>query len=182
MIRRRVAIAATLFVLIGAACGGDDGDGADSSDVSTAASAESAPDDGAQSEAAVVNPLQVTSVDFTTGIATLTNTGDEPYDLQGQWICQRPTYAELPDEVLDPGATYEASLGGFDAGGGEVAVYTSNSFSNSEDIVSYVGWGSGGGRQGVAEEAGIWSGGPVQPTGDTITLSGDPGSATGWSS
>jgi hypothetical protein len=178
MIRRRVAIAVASFALIGAACGGDDGG---SSEGSTATVAESAADDGEESEAAVESPLQVTSVDYTTGVATLTNTGDQPYDLKGHWICQRPTYAELPDEVLDPGATYEASLGGFDAGGGEVAVYTSNSFSSSEDIVSYVGWGSGGGRQGVAEEAGIWSGGTVQPTGDAITLSGEPGSAGGWS-
>jgi hypothetical protein len=178
MLRRRVAITAALFVLVGAACGGDDGD---SSEGSAATAAESSTDDGTQSAAAEESLLQVTSVDYATGVATLTNTGDQPYDLADHWICQRPTYAELPDEMLEPGATYEASLGGFDAGGGEIAVYTSNSFGNSEDIVSYVGWGSGGGRQGVAEEAGIWSGGPVQPTGDTITLSGDPGSADGWS-
>lgn len=179
MLRRRIAIAAASLILIGAACGGDDGDSND--DSAASAPAESTQDDGTQSEAAVESLLQVTSVDFTTGIATITNTGDQPYDLKGHWICQRPTYAELPDEVLDPGATYEASLGGFDAGGGELAVYTSNSFGSSEDIVSYVGWGSGGGRQGVAEEAGIWSGGTVQPTGDTITLTGDPGSAGDWS-
>lgn len=177
MIRRRLAIAVASFALIGAACGGDDGG---SSEGSTAVP-ESAADDVEESEAALESPLQVTSVDFTSGVATITNTGHQSYDLKGHWICQRPTYAELPDEVLEPGATYEASLGGFDAGGGEVAVYTSDSFGSSEDIVSYVGWGSGGGRQGVAEDAGIWSGGTVQPSGETITLSGDPGSATGWS-
>ena len=114
-------------------------------------------------------------------VVPITNTGDQPYDLSGHWICQRPTYAELPSEVLEPGATYDASLGGFSADGGEVAVYTSNSFGSSDDIVSYVGWGSGGGRQGVAEGAGIWSGGTVRPAGDAITLSGEPGNAGGWS-
>jgi len=43
------------------------------------------------------------------------------------------------------------------------------------------GWGGGGGRQSVAEGAGLWSGDPVAPSGDAISLTGEPGSAGGWS-
>ena len=125
--------------------------------------------------------LQVTSVDFTTGVAVITNLGDRDIDLTGHWICNRPSYAELPARELAAGESVEASLGGFSADGGEVAVYTSDAFGDPTAIATYVGWGGGGGRESVAEEAGIWSGGPVQPAGDTIELTGEPGSAAGWS-
>ncbi len=126
-------------------------------------------------------PLQVTAVDLVAGVATLTNAGTEQYDLAGHWLCNRPSYAELPDQVLEPGETLEVGIGGFSADGSEVAIYTSSTFSATDDIVTYVAWGAGGGRQSVAEDAGIWSGDPVQPTGDAITLTGAPGSAAGWS-
>jgi len=125
--------------------------------------------------------LQVTSVDFDIGVAVLTNTGERDIDLTGYWICNRPNYAELPSALLVPGDSVEVSLGGFPASGGEVAVYTSNSFSDPNEIVSYVGWGTGGGRQAIAEDAGIWAGEPVPPTSASIELTGAPGSAAGWS-
>ena len=152
------------LALIGAACGSND----DSSS-STVATESSAGD------------LQVTSVDFTTGVAVLTNVGTGNFDLNGHWICNRPSYAELPEEVLQPGEFVEVSLDGFSPDGGEVAIYSSNSFGDNEAILAYVGWGAGGGRQSVAVEAGVWSGEPVGPVGDEIVLTGDSGSADGWS-
>lgn len=172
--------AAVALVALVAACGSDDGDSTSEPTTGSEPAADVVADSATDSVAASSSGLQVTSVDFETGVAVLTNNGDAHYDLAGHWICNRPSYAELPDEVLDPGATIEVSAGGFDAAGGEVAVYISDTFSSSDDIVAYVGWGAGGGRDTVAVEAGIWTGQPVQPEGSAITLDGDPGSAEGW--
>lgn len=171
--------AAVALVALVAACGSDDGDSTSEPTTGSEPAADVVADSATDSVASS-SGLQVTSVDFETGVAVLTNNGDAHYDLAGHWICNRPSYAELPDEVLDPGATIEVSAGGFDAAGGEVAVYISDTFSSSDDIVAYVGWGAGGGRDTVAVEAGIWTGQPVQPEGSAITLDGDPGSAEGW--
>lgn len=178
-----LAVASVSVALVLAACGSDDG--GDSADESvapdTAAQEDVVENDTAAPADAAVGALQVTSVDFETGAAVLTNTGPDDYDLSGHWICNRPSYAELSSEILPPGGTIDVGLSGFSADGGELAVYTSNSFSSADDIVSYVRWGASGGRQSTAEEAGIWTGGTVAPTGTTITLSGDPGSPDGWS-
>lgn len=181
---RTLLIPLAALALLGAACSDDDDDGGaevvqDADQISTEPSVEP------EEEAAAADPLrpglEVTSVDFTTGVAVITNNGERDIDLTGHWICNRPSYAELPATTLAPGDTVEASLGGFSADGGEVAIYDSDAFGDSAAIQTYVAWGGGGGRQGVAEEAGIWVGAPVQPAGDSITLTGDPGSATGWS-
>lgn len=165
--RRALSALVVLLSLVAVGCGGDDDDaaaGADAEVVTTGAD----------------RALQVTSVDFTSGVAVIANTGDEPYELVGHWICNRPSYAEIADRTLAPGDIVEVSLGGFSADGGEVAIYRSPEFGNARDIVTYVDWGAGGGRQSVAEAAGIWSGAPVAPAGDSIALTGEPGSADGW--
>jgi len=187
---RKLLISVAALALAGAACGsdGDSGPGeipedrdelgTESNESLPLATAEPA-DDGASD---VLRPgLQVTSVDFTTGVTVITNEGERDIDLTGHWICNRPNYAELTARMLGPGDSVEASLGGFSADGGEVAVYISDAFGDPSQISTYVGWGAGGGRQPVAEEAGIWSGAPVQPAGDTIELTDEPGSAAGWS-
>lgn len=161
----RLLMLVVCFALVAGACGGDD---------------DAASGAAGGADAGVADVLQVTSVDFTTGVAVIANTGDEPYDMVGHWICNRPSYAEIGDRTLQPGETADVSLGGFSADGGEVAIYSSSDFGSAEDIVTYVDWGAGGGRQGVAEAAGIWTGDPVIPTGDAIVLIGDPGTADGW--
>jgi hypothetical protein len=184
---RKLLLSLAALTLVGAACGSDDsGPGVvllDRDELGTAAN-ESVPpaaEAPADDESEVLRPgLQVTSVDFATGVAVITNLGERDVDLTGHWICNRPNYAELPSGTLVPGDSVEASLGGFSVQGGEVAIYTSDGFGDPNEISTYVGWGSGGGRQPVAEEAGIWTGDPVQPAGDAIELTGDPGSATGW--
>ncbi len=188
---RQLLVPIAALALFGAACANDDDSddvaevlegNVQDRDVTAEENPEPEPDPEAPAEPGVLRPgLQVTSVDFTTGVTVITNLGERDIDLTGHWICNRPSYAELPAQVLAPGQSVEASLGGFSADGGEVAIYTSDAFGDSEAISTYVSWGSEGGRQPVAEEAGIWSGDPVRPSGDTIELTGEPGSAAGWS-
>lgn len=160
------------LALIGAACGSN---GDSTSTLATESSA------GSTGELSLAGDLQVTSVDFATGVAVVTNLGTGNFDLKGHWICNRPAYAELPGDVLQPGEFVEVSLDGFSPDAGEVAVYSSDRFGDKEALLAYVGWGSGGGRQSIAVEAGIWSGEPVAPGGNEIVLTGSPGSADGWS-
>ncbi len=183
---RVLLISLTALTLLGGACAssGDSGPGeipADRDELGTESGGSTPPPATDGSVDDVLRPgLQVTEVDFTTGVTVVTNLGERDIDLAGYWICNRPNYAELPARVLAPGDSVEASLGGFPASGGEVAVYTSNAFDDPSSISTFVAWGSGGGRQSVAEAAGIWTGDPVQPTGESITLVGEPGSAAGW--
>lgn len=182
---RSVLVPLAALALIGAACSDDDDGGsaevAEDSDQAVAEAAEGVADTEPEGPPNALRPgLEVTSVDFTTGVAVITNNGDRDIDLTGHWICNRPSYAELPTGALMPGDTVEASLGGFSPDGGEVAIYSSDAFGDPDAMQTYVGWGAGGGRQSVAEEAGLWVGEPVQPAGDTIELTGAPGSAGGW--
>lgn len=102
-------------------------------------------------------------------------------DLSGHWVCQRPEYDELPPIEIAPGDGIFVDVpGGADPAGGEFAIYRSNSFDNGDDVVSYVQWGTGGGRSSVAEAGGAWTGPPVEPGPTGVFLVGEPGSAAGW--
>ncbi len=161
--RLLLAISLTL-ALLGVACGGDDdGDG----------------DTAANGDGTTTAGLVVTAVDIAGGSATITNRGDAAVELAGNWLCNRPIYVELPDQTLEPGQSVDVSIGLSEAGG-EVALYSSSAFGSSDDILDYVSWGTGGGRQSVAVSAGVWSGDPVADAGETITLVGEPGTSAGW--
>jgi len=149
--------------------------------------------------------FQIASVSFGAPMVTIYNIGDEGGSLAGHWLCQRPSYIELPDITLEPGEGVAISLGGnvflpppglltadgqFNVGGvdgtsGELALYSSNDFGSSDAIVSYVEWGTADhGRSSVAVGAGIWEAGAfVVTTGDSaviqITDFGDTG-PSGW--
>jgi hypothetical protein len=172
--RRASALLSALlaFTLIAAACGGDDDD---------ATTSEPDPADTAGSEVIPADEgLAVTAVDLATGVVTITNTGAGELDLSGHQLCNRPTYVALPAETLAPGGSIEVTLGGLSADGGEVGLYTSADFGSSDDMISYVTWGSGGGRLSVAEASGSWAGDPIADPGATLTLTGEAGGAAGW--
>ncbi len=186
--RRRLLLALlAVFALVVASCGEDDDEdvAAEEEELPTE---EEAPDEG-EGDAAPAEEgaadgaaqLEVSGVAFDSSTVTIINTGDAPVDLTGHWICNRPTYSELPPVELGPGEGVEVDFESVDPAGGEVALYRSNDFGSSEDILSYVTWGSGGGRTAVAEEAGVWSGPAVEITAEGTFLVGDPGSAGGWS-
>jgi hypothetical protein len=169
--KRPVAVIIGLSVMA-VACGG----GGDSPDN------ESRPiDDAAAATPASTGRLSVSGVGFDEGVATITNSAGEAIDLCGHWLCNRPTYVALPDQVLEPGESIEVDLGELAANGGEVGLYSSRNFGDREAIVDYVTWGSGGGRLSVAEDGGVWSGATAE-SGDATTLDlvGDPGTAEGW--
>ncbi len=165
-LRRFVRLLGVLILSLSVlACGGDDDSDADR--------------DGASGDSSV---LAVTAVDIGGGVATITNTGAAPVGLGGHWLCNRPIYVELPAQDLAPGESIEITIGGLGSSSGEVGLYRSANFGSSDDIIDYVAWGGGGGRQSVAESAEVWSGEPIADPGPTLTLVGESGSAAGWSS
>ncbi|MEN8237675.1 MAG: hypothetical protein ABFR53_00600 [Actinomycetota bacterium] len=133
------------------------------------------------------SPLVIAAVDFEAGVIRIRNDGGEDYDLSGHWICNRPTYSELPGEVLAPGEVVEidAAAIGLSADSGEIALYESSDFGNSDDIRRYVQWGTDShGRTTIAVAGGVWQEGDfIDNQGGNIESTGsDPVSAPDWSS
>ena len=122
---------------------------------------------------------------FQEGWVLLQNTGNTPWSLTGHYLCQRPNYFALPDVTIPAGDIYwigvgaaidapgvgaNGAVGSFDPDGGEVGLYSSNSFGDANAILSYVEWGSTGhGRSSVAVAAGIWSTGDFVPVLGSLT-------------
>jgi hypothetical protein len=86
-------------------------------------------------------------------------------DVSDYWLCNRPVYQrigdiaiECGDLLIQPGEVMVISgFNGFDAADAELGLYTTNSFSSSSALASYLEWGSSGhGRASVAIAAGIW--------------------------
>ena len=133
------------------------------------------------------SPLVIVAVDFEAGLIVIRNDGEGDYDLTGHWICNRPTYSELPGEVLGPGTIIEIDTAavGLDADSGEIALYKSSEFGSADDILRYVQWGTDShGRTAVAIAGGVWQVGDfVDNLGANIESTGsDPISASDWSS
>jgi hypothetical protein len=133
------------------------------------------------------SPLVIVAVDFEAGFILIRNDGDDDYDLAGHWICNRPTYSELPGDVLAPGTTIEIDTAaiGLDADSGEIALYVSSDFGSADDILRYVQWGTDShGRTAVAVAGGVWQNGDfVDNKSANIESTGsDPVSASDWSS
>lgn len=195
----------SVIVLVAAACGGTSGDSTTTTTVaSPSTTADAAPSttagvtttaaEATTTTAAVTGSsgaqLVLTSVSFgASPFVVITNIGDETGSLAGHFLCQRPSYAGLPDVEVAAGEAIAFSLGGDDFTppegvtaseevlelgglsntGGEMGLYTSSNFGSSDDIISYVEWGSGDhGRSATAVAAGIWGG--FVPTSDS-TLS-----------
>jgi hypothetical protein len=100
-------------------------------------------------------------------------------------LCNRPSYAPLSGS-LAPGESVEVSaadLGGLSAGSGEVGLYSSRAFGDSSAMTDYVAWGSGGGRESVAVDAGLWGAGDAAPgDGAGVIRSDSASGAASWGS
>ncbi len=124
----------------------------------------------------------------------VTNLGSSSVDLGDYWLCQRPSYSQIPSYTVEPGqnvaitftdvpapdviaidgtVTLGDGLGGITVDGGELGLYGSSDFGSSAAIVDYVEWGSGDrGRESVAVEAGIWvTGGFVDVPSESLSIS-----------
>ena len=193
------------LALVAAACGGSD---EAASDATT-----TAPPNGSTTTAISTTAdggsavFAIEMVTFGDGaMVVITNTGAGAGDLAGHWLCQRPSYFQIPDVALEPGAQVAialdgegfapppgavtidavATVGTIDPTSGELGLYSASQFDDPTSIVSYVEWGSAGhGRSSVAVAAGIWTdGGFVATTPTTASLSTTAVPATGpddWS-
>jgi len=110
---------------------------------------------------AAVDPnagITVLGVSFSSGTVTLRNDSDATVDFAGFYLCNRPQYAEMPPETLEPGATLDLDVTDLDirASAGEFGLFRSQSFDNAADMVAYVQWGRpDNGRSATAVEAGL---------------------------
>ena len=133
------------------------------------------------------SPLVVMSIGFDTKFILIRNDGDDDYDLSGHWVCNRPSYLQLPDQVLAPGDAIEIDVRtlGLNPDSGELALYTSGDFASSTDIIRYVQWGTDShGRTSVAVAGGVWPEGDfVDNQGGNLESTGsNPVSSADWSS
>lgn len=200
---RFFAVLLAVLAFVAAACGddgGSDADGADggggevddtttSSTTTEPGTTQPIPDAG---EALVELALSV--VEFgDAGFVEIVNQGSDAVDLDGIFLCQYPTYADLGTIVeggsLAAGESVRVAAdnwGGLDAASGEAALYNGNSFSDSDAILAYVQWGEGGHeRAPVAVEAGLWPAADAFVTPDpafpNIESGGDPADPANWS-
>lgn len=140
--------------LLAGACGSEDGESLDS--------------------------LQLIGVDFELNSIVLTNGGGGSLLTEDVWIYQNGEAFELGLFTIEPRATILFSvreLDGVDTSGGEIALFSSNSFEDEEAVLDYVAWGTSGHRL-IDDEvvAGTWSElGPVEvPSGATALVRLDP--------
>lgn len=152
---------------------------------STTSLAETTTTEGGDSD--LGSPLVVVSIGFDTFSIQIRNDGQEDYDISGHWLCNRPSYFQLPDQVLAPGDVIEIDVRslGLNPSSGELALYTSGDFESSTDIIRYVQWGTDShGRTIVAVAGGVWPEGDfVDNQGGNLESTGsDPSSSSDWSS
>jgi hypothetical protein len=184
MMKRWLLLLAVL-ALVAAACGdSDEGDAAPTTEAATAETGAPEPDITEEPAAAgSVTDLAITEVAFD-GQITITNLGDGVVSVDGLWLCNRPSYLPLPTAAIAPGESLQISSGdlGLTDSGGEVALYSSDSFGDSSAILDYVAWGSGGGRGSVAADAGLWPAGETVATGGaSISAPNGGAGAADWS-
>ena len=220
---KRIALLVAL-VLVVAACGDDDAIDTTTTQAATASTAaevtdtteamtedemtedEMTEDEMTESMSPEGTIFEITSVSFGAPMVVITNVGTETGSLGGHWVCQRPSYQELPAIDIGPGESVAISLGGdvflpppgtltieaqlnlgsITASSGEIGLYSSNSFGSADAIVSYVEWGnSGHGRSSTAVEAGAWDeGGFVATTDESAGIQQDTifsMASSGWS-
>ena len=192
--RRTIPLVLALMLLVAACSSSNDSTG--DTPTTTSGSVPSEDPTTAAPEAATttsgvsggdVSPLVIVAVNFDAGSIVIRNDGDDDYDLTGHWICNRPTYSELPSETLAPGGIIEIDTAviGLSADSGEIALYTSSDFASADDIRRYVQWGTDShGRTAIAVAGGVWQDGDfVDNQGGNIDSTGsDPIGAADWSS
>lgn len=111
-------------------------------------------------ETGELGDLQIVGIDYELDSMVITNAGPSDVSTEGLWVYQTGDMAEFNIFTIEPRATILFSLrdvGGAEISGGEVALFSSVSFSSPEAMVDYVAWGSSGHEKAsLASEAGLW--------------------------
>lgn len=126
-------------------------------------------------EGGSLTDLQLVGVDFELDSIILANAGTEVVATEGLWVYQDGEVSEFNVFLIEPRTEILFSvrdIGGVGTDGGEIALFSSDSFSNPDSLIEYVAWGeSGHSRADVAVDAGRWSeDGSVDTTGDTLVI------------
>ncbi len=108
-----------------------------------------------------LDSLQLVGVDFELNSIILTNGGGSDLLTEDVWVYQDGDAYELGLFTIEPRATIlfnVRELNGVDPEGGEIALFSSDSFDDADAVLDYVAWGSSGHRL-IEEEviAGTWS-------------------------
>jgi len=122
-----------------------------------------------------LDSLQLVGVDFELNSIMLTNGGANDLLTEDVWVYQDGDAYELGLFTIEPRATILFNVRELDAletSGGEIALFSSDSFDDEEAVLDYVAWGSSGHR--LIEDqviAGTWSElGPVEVPSDATAL------------
>lgn len=142
-------IPAILISILVSACGGEDGSG--------------------------LEDLQIVGIDYELDSILLTNNGADTVRTEGLWVYQDGQSDEFNIFFIEPRATIRFSVrdvGGTSPSGGEIALFSSDSFSDPDAILDYVAWGTvGHDKTELASEAALWgTGESVETENDTILL------------
>jgi FlgD Ig-like domain len=117
---------------------------------------------------AIPTPIVISEVNpGAGGYVEFFNTTGAPFNLNGYWLCSPFNYSALPNVNVPAGSYMTVPWpGGFsdtDAGG-EMMLYDSFDFNNSNDIIDYVCWGASNKfRHGQAVSVGKWVGAACAP-------------------
>ena len=109
--------------------------------------------------------VRIFKVDPATNSVTLKNFGSANAPISGYWFCVVPSYAEVSSmtavTTLAPGEEVDiASSVNLVASNGEFALYSTSGFSNVNNIIDFIQWGtgsSGSSRESLAVSAGLWT-------------------------
>jgi hypothetical protein len=122
-----------------------------------------------------LDSLQLVGVDFELNSIMLTNGGANDLLTEDVWVYQDGDAYELGLFTIEPRATIlfnVRELDRLETSGGEIALFSSDSFDDEEAVLDYVAWGSSGHR--LIENqviAGTWSElGPVEVPSDATAL------------
>lgn len=130
---------------------------------------------GGEDDGGALTDLQLVGVDFELDSIILTNAGTEVVTTEGLWVYQDGEVSEFNVFFIDPRTEIlfnTRDIGGVDPEGGEIALFSSDSFSNPDSLIEYVAWGdSGHSRADLAVDAGKWNEeGTVDTPNDTLVI------------
>ena len=130
---------------------------------------------GGGDEEGTLEDLQLVGVDFELNSIIITNEGASDVRTQGLWVYQDGEVSEFNIFTIEPRTEILFNIGDvgeLEASGGEVALFTSDTFSDPDALLEYVAWGATGhSRMDVAIDAGKWNEeGPVETNSDTLLI------------